>query len=237
LSEPGEIRLTGLVKHYSAEAGVVRAVDGVNLDVDAGTSVAVMGPSGCGKSTLLALIGGLEPPTRGTVELGEHEISRLPERARARLRREQIGFLFQSDDLLPYLTAAENVAIQLALRGEDDADGRSRGLLADVGLGDQLDKLPDQLSGGQRQRVGIARALVHRPSVLLADEPTGELDRATSQSVVDLLLKAQREMGITVIVVTHDAELAKRMDRTVRLHDGRLIEPLAATRKRSRADA
>jgi putative ABC transport system ATP-binding protein len=236
LSEPGEIRLVGLVKHYSAEAGVVRAVDGVNLDVEAGTSVAVMGPSGCGKSTLLALIGGLEPPTRGTVELGEQEISGLPERARARLRREQIGFLFQSDDLLPYLTALENVAIQLALRGEDDAHGRSRSLLADVGLSDHLDKLPDQLSGGQRQRVGIARALVHRPRLLLADEPTGELDRATSQSVVDLLLKAQREMGITVIVVTHDAELAKRMDRTVRLHDGRLIEPLAA-RKRRREDA
>jgi putative ABC transport system ATP-binding protein len=225
LSEPGDIRLVGLVKHYSAAAGVVHAVDGVDLEVEAGTSVAITGPSGSGKSTLLALMGGLEAPTRGSVELGEHEISSLSDRARARLRRERIGFLFQSDDLLPYLTAVENVTVQLALRGEDDGEGRSRRLLAEVGLGDHLDKLPDQLSGGQRQRVGIARALVHRPRVLLADEPTGELDRATSQSVADLLLTAQREMGITLVVVTHDAELAERMDRTLRLHDGRLLEP------------
>jgi putative ABC transport system ATP-binding protein len=225
LSEPGEIRLLGVVKHYSAAAGVVRAVDGVNLDVEAGSSLAIMGPSGCGKSTLLALIGGLEPPTRGSVQLGDQEISRLSEGARARLRREQIGFLFQSDDLLPYLTAAENVAVQLALRGEDDGDGRSRRLLAQVGLSDHGDKLPDQLSGGQRQRVGIARALVHRPCVLLADEPTGELDGASSEAVIDLLLTAQRETGLTLVVVTHDGQVARRMQRILKLRDGRLVEP------------
>jgi putative ABC transport system ATP-binding protein len=205
----------------------VRAVDGIDLDVDAGSSIAIMGPSGCGKSTLLALIGGLEAPTRGSVELGDVEISRLHEGARARVRREQIGFLFQSDDLLPYLTAVENVAVQLALRGEDDGDGRSQRLLAQVGLAEHEDKLPDQLSGGQRQRVGIARALVHRPRVLLADEPTGELDGATSDAVIDLLLAVQRETKLTLVVVTHDAHLASRMDRTLRLRDGRLAEPVA----------
>jgi putative ABC transport system ATP-binding protein len=224
LREPGSIRLRGLVKHYSAPAGVVRAVDGIDLDVEGGTSVAITGPSGCGKSTLLALIGGLELPTRGSVEVGDQEISRLPERVRARHRREQIGFLFQSDDLLPYLTAAENVAVQLALRGDDDRDGRSRQLLAEVGLSDHEDKLPDQLSGGQRQRVGIARALVHRPRLLLADEPTGELDRATSEAVIDLLLTAQRETRLTLVVVTHDPELAGRMERTLKLRDGRLAQ-------------
>jgi len=224
LSEPASIRLRGLVKHYSAPAGVVRAVDGIDLDVEGGTSVAITGPSGCGKSTLLALIGGLEPPTRGSVEVGDRDISRLPERVRARHRREHIGFLFQSDDLLPHLTATENVAVQLALLGEDDRDGRSRQLLAEVGLGEHADKLPDQLSGGQRQRVGIARALVHRPRLLLADEPTGELDRATSEAVVDLLLTAQRETRLTLVVVTHDPKLAGRMERTLKLRDGRLAE-------------
>jgi putative ABC transport system ATP-binding protein len=225
LTERGGIRLRGVAKHYSAAAGVVRAVDGIDLDVDAGSSIAIMGPSGCGKSTLLALIGGLEAPTRGSVELGDVEISRLHDGARARVRREQIGFLFQSDDLLPYLTAVENVAVQLALRGEDDGEGRSQRLLAQVGLSEHEDKLPDQLSGGQRQRVGIARALVHRPRVLLADEPTGELDGATSDAVIDLLLAVQRETKLTLVVVTHDAHLASRMDRTLRLRDGRLAEP------------
>jgi putative ABC transport system ATP-binding protein len=237
LREPAGIRLRGVVKHYPAAAGVVRAVDGIDLEVEGGSSVAITGPSGCGKSTLLALIGGLEPPTSGSVELGEHEVSRLPEKARARLRREDIGFLFQSDDLLPYLTAAENVAVQLALRGEDDAEGRSQRLLAEVGLSDHVDKLPDQLSGGQRQRVGIARALIHRPRVLLADEPTGELDQATSEAVIDLLLAAQREMKLTLVVVTHDPQLALRMDRNLRLRDGRLAEQPAAATERTGQDA
>jgi putative ABC transport system ATP-binding protein len=229
VSEATGIRLDGVVKHYRTGAGVVRAVDGIDLTVEPGSSVAITGPSGCGKSTLLGLIGGLEAPSRGSVTLGETEISKLPERARARVRRERIGFLFQSDDLLPFLTAAENVAFQLALRGEDDDGHRSHQLLAEVGLAEHADKLPDQLSGGQRQRVGIARALVHRPSVLLADEPTGELDSAASDAVIDLLLAAQRETGVTLVVVTHDPHVAQRLDRTLRLRDGRLADGGQAT--------
>jgi putative ABC transport system ATP-binding protein len=224
VSRPTRIRLEEVVKHYRTGAGVVRAVDGVSLDVEPGSSVAVTGPSGCGKSTLLGLIGGLETPTRGRVVLGEHEISDLPERERARVRREQIGFLFQSDDLLPFLTAVENVALQLALHGGPGDGDRARQLLASLGLAGHSEKLPDQLSGGQRQRVGMARALVHRPGVILADEPTGELDGAASEAVVDLLLTAQRESSLTLVVVTHDADLARRMDRTLKLRDGRLAE-------------
>jgi putative ABC transport system ATP-binding protein len=224
VSSPTAIQLLGVVKHYRTAAGVVRAVDGIDLEVDPGTGVAITGPSGCGKSTLLGLIGGLESPTRGSVKLGDRDISRLPERARAGMRREQVGFLFQSDDLLPFLTAAENVALQLAVRGEDDDGSRARLLLTQVGLAEHADKLPDQLSGGQRQRVGIARALVHRPSLVLADEPTGELDTEASEGVIDLLLDAQRDAGATLVIVTHDPHVAGRLDRTLRLHDGRLVD-------------
>jgi ABC-type lipoprotein export system ATPase subunit len=216
------VRLTGVVKHYRAGGANVKAVDGIDLEFEAGGSVAITGPSGCGKSTLLGLIGGLDTPDRGTVTLGSREISRLPERQRARIRREQIGFMFQSDDLLPFLTAAENVALQLALRGRQDVDDRSHRLLAELGLGDHADKLPDQLSGGQRQRVGIARALIHDPGLILADEPTGELDGASSETVLDLLLTAQRQVGATLIVVTHNAQVAQRLQRTVKMRDGRI---------------
>lgn len=223
MTQPVGIRLEALVKHYRTGAGMVRAVDGISLRIEPGSSVAITGPSGCGKSTLLGLIGGLETPTRGRVLLGDREISALPERERARVRREQIGFLFQSDDLLPFLTATENVSLQLALRGKNGDGDRSRQLLADLGLAAQADKLPDQLSGGQRQRVGMARALVHRPSVILADEPTGELDSASSKVVIDMLLEARREMGATLLVVTHDRDVARRLDRTLGLRDGRLV--------------
>jgi lipoprotein-releasing system ATP-binding protein len=155
------------------------------------------------------------------VVLGEQEISELPERERARVRREEIGFLFQSDDLLPFLTAAENVALQLALHGEQGGGERGLQLLASLGLADHADKLPDQLSGGQRQRVGMARALVHRPGVILADEPTGELDTVTATRVLTLL----RELagaGAAVLIVTHSPEVAATADREIRLLDGRV---------------
>jgi putative ABC transport system ATP-binding protein len=218
------VRLTGVVKHYRAGGATVKAVDGIDLDIAAGSSVAITGPSGCGKSTLLGLIGGLDIPDRGAVALGNREISRLPERQRARIRREQIGFMFQSDDLLPFLTAAENVALQLALRGQQDVDDRSHRLLSELGLGEHADKLPDQLSGGQRQRVGIARALIHEPGLILADEPTGELDGAASETVVDLLLAAQRQVGATLIVVTHDLQVAQRLEQILMLRDGRIAD-------------
>jgi putative ABC transport system ATP-binding protein len=224
VSSPIPIRLLDVVKHYRTPAGVVRAVDGIDLELEPGTGAAITGPSGCGKSTLLGLIGGLEAPTRGSVRLGDREISALPERARAGVRRQQVGFLFQSDDLLPFLTAAENVALQLAVSGEEGQGSRARRLLAKVGLAEHADKLPDQLSGGQRQRVGIARALAHQPGLVLADEPTGELDTEASEAVIDLLLEAPRELGATLVVVTHDPHVAGRLDRILRLHDGRLVE-------------
>jgi putative ABC transport system ATP-binding protein len=220
MGKAARVRIDDVVKHYRTSAGQVRAVDGVSLEVEPGSSVAIMGPSGCGKSTLLGLIGGLDVPTRGRIMLGEREISRMAERQRARVRREQIGFLFQSDDLLPFLTAVENVDLQLTIRGANRDGARGRALLQSLGLGEHADKLPDQLSGGQRQRVGIARALVHEPGLILADEPTGELDTATSEAVIDVLLAAQREAGATLIVVTHDGQVASRLDRILRLRDG-----------------
>ena len=219
------LTLDAVVKHYTTPAGVVRAVDGIWLDVEAGTSLAITGPSGCGKSTLLGLIGGPEPPTAGRVLIGGQEVSRMPGDQRARLRRAELGLVFQSDNLLPFLTAVENVGLQLALHGSDP-EGYARGLelLAELGLGDERDKLPDQLSGGQRQRVAVARALVHRPRLILADEPTGELDEVNSGAVLDLLLGAQRGAGTTLVVVTHDAAVARRLDRTLILRDGRFVE-------------
>jgi putative ABC transport system ATP-binding protein len=221
------IRLIDVAKHYRTAAGQVRSVDGIDLEVDAGTSVAIVGPSGCGKSTLLGLLGGLEEPTRGKIWIGETELSALSETARARLRREQIGFVFQSYDLLPFLSAFENVDFQLALIDAPEGETRTAELLDRLGLAEHSSKLPDQLSGGQRQRVGIARALVHRPKLILADEPTGELDSLSSGSAMDLLIEAQREIGATLVVVTHDMAVAARLDRIVRLRDGRLAKDQA----------
>jgi len=237
LKRPAVIALESVSRHYATHAGPVRAVDGITLEVPGGSSVAVTGPSGCGKSTLLGLIGGLEAPTAGRVVVGDEELSTMPERRRVGVRRGNLGFVFQSDNLLPFLTAIENVALQLCLASgggrrsphdveTDVATGEERcvQLLADLGMTGAADKLPDQLSGGQRQRVAIARALVHRPAVILADEPTGSVDGANADAIVDLLLAAQLETGATLIVVTHDGGMAARLDRTVALRDGRLVE-------------
>jgi ABC-type lipoprotein export system ATPase subunit len=221
------IRLVDVAKHYRTAAGPVRSVDGIDLAVEAGTSVAVVGPSGCGKSTLLGLLGGLEAPTRGQIWLGDTELSAQSEVERARLRREEIGFVFQSYDLLPFLSAFENVGFQLALIGAPDGEARTTELLDRLGLSEHASKLPDQLSGGQRQRVGIARALVHGPKLILADEPTGELDSLSSASAMDLLIEAQRSIGATLVVVTHDMAVAARLNRIVRLKDGQLAKDQA----------
>ena len=219
------IKLEAVTRHYRTAAGLVRAVDGIDADIENGTSVAIVGPSGCGKSTLLALIGGLESPTGGRVLVHGQDLGALGESRRARYRRDEVGFVFQSYDLLPFLTAAENVAFQLSLHGENDGRARSLELLESLGLEDHADKLPDQLSGGQRQRVGIARALAHQPRLILADEPTGELDSQTATSVMDLLLAAQQRLGATLVVVSHDRGVAERLDRVLAMRDGRLALP------------
>ncbi len=217
------IRVEGVVKHYRAGVATVRAIDGVDLEIRAGSSVAIVGPSGCGKSTLLGLLGALEQPDHGRIWLQELEISALADTERARVRRELIGFVFQSYDLLPFLTARENVEFQVALTGRADAGRLADDLVSGLELGDHATKLPDQLSGGQRQRVGIARALVHAPRLILADEPTGELDSVTSKTVLALMLEAQRATGATLVVVTHDTSVASKMDRVVSLRDGRVV--------------
>jgi putative ABC transport system ATP-binding protein len=224
LSAPLAIRLDGVAKHYRTAGSAVRAIDGVDLEIEPGSNVAIVGPSGCGKSTLLGLLGGLERPTRGRIWLDGIEISALSETERSRVRRESIGFIFQSYDLLPFLTARENVEFQLALVGRAQESDRSDELIERLELKDHEGKLPDQLSGGQRQRVGIARALAHDPRLILGDEPTGELDSETAKTVLDLMLEAQQEIGATLIVVTHDAGVAARMDRVVTLRDGKVVD-------------
>jgi putative ABC transport system ATP-binding protein len=228
VSEPAGVKLVSVEKQYATPAGAVHALDGIDLKVERGTSLAVTGPSGCGKSTLLGLIAGLEAPTGGRVSIGDREISSLNAEQRARLRRDELGLVFQSDNLLPFLTAMENVSLQLVLGGATDDLERCRELLGELGLADQADKLPDQLSGGQRQRVAVARALVHRPRLLLADEPTGALDAGNSAIVIDALLAAQREHGATLVVVTHDPGVAGQLDRMIQLRDGQLDDLLDA---------
>jgi putative ABC transport system ATP-binding protein len=221
VNRPAGIVLAGVSKHYATPAGPVRAVDGISIAIEPGSSVAITGPSGCGKSTLLGLVAGLETPAAGSVTLGGEEISSLPERARAAVRRRDIGLVFQSDNLQPFLTALENVALALALRG-GDGYGRCAEVLDELGLAGEAGKLPDELSGGQRQRVAVARALVNQPCVVLADEPTGSLDAGNSETIVDLLRGAQHATGATLVVVTHDPDVARRLDRTVALLDGKV---------------
>ncbi len=209
---------------YLTAGGMVHALQDITFSVASGDSLAIVGPSGCGKSTLLGLLGALDVPTQGRIMVGDHEISSMPERERSALRRRSIGFVFQSDNLHPFLTVVENVGLQLSLAGTKDGQERSLELLDRLGLAGEVDKLPDQLSGGQRQRVGVARALVHRPSLILADEPTGSLDAENSAVVVDLLLAARDATEATVVMVTHDQRAGHRMDRTVALRDGRLAQ-------------
>lgn len=212
------ITLDAVEREYDTPAGAVHAVKGVSLTVPAGREVALVGPSGSGKSTLLGLIGGLERPTAGRVLVAGVSVGELNDEAMAAYRRRNVGFIFQSYDLLPYLTVAENVALQGAISGTPEVDIDE--LLEVLGLASERDKLPDQLSGGQKQRVGIARCLVHRPAVVLADEPTGELDSVTSARVIEVLLERVRAIGATAVVVTHDQHVAANFERVITLKDG-----------------
>ena len=198
-------------------------LDGVSLEVERGDAVAVTGPSGSGKSTLLGLIAGLDAPTYGTITVRGVDITRLGESALARFRRETIGYVFQSYHLIPTLTAAENVAVPLELAGERRVAARARALLEQVGLGERAHHYPVQLSGGEQQRVALARAVALDPPLLLADEPTGNLDSATGAAIIELLFTLNRERRSTLLLVTHDPALAERADRVVSLRDGRVV--------------
>lgn len=203
---------------------MVTILDGINLDVPEKQFLAVVGPSGSGKTTLLGLLAGLDRPTAGSIRFNGTSLTDLGEDELARLRREKIGVIFQSFHLIPTLTAFENVKVPLELRGDPDADREALRLLDEIGLADRKDHYPVQLSGGEQQRVAIARAFIGRPEFLLADEPTGNLDSANGQRVIDLLLRLHRDRGSTLILVTHDPSLAVHAERIVSLRDGRIVQ-------------
>ena len=231
----GAVHVRGLVVDYATNAGPLRALNCDQLTIRAGSSLAIIGPSGCGKSTMLCMLAGLAMPTAGTVAIGGTVLSDLTEAARVAFRKAHIGVVYQADNLLPFLSVTENIRLQLALCGDAapalalvpalaDAATRTADLLARLGIGALGDRLPDQLSGGQRQRVAIARAIVHRPTLILADEPTGALDTANAAGVIDLLLDMHRRLGATLVVVTHDSAVAARMQRVVTLRAGSVTQ-------------
>lgn len=216
------IRISHLSMTLSAGGRAVSILDDVSLDVPDKQMLAIVGPSGSGKSTLLGLMAGLDRPSSGSISLDGQDVTTMSESALARFRREKIGYIFQSFHLIPTLTARENVAVPLELSGERQVADRTATLLTAVGLGDRLDHYPVQLSGGEQQRVAVARAFACRPPYLFADEPTGNLDSTTGSQVINLLLDLHRDYGMTLILVTHDHDLASRMQRIVSLRDGRI---------------
>jgi putative ABC transport system ATP-binding protein len=222
VSIDASIAVDSLVVEHQTSSGLVRALDGVSFAVASGSSVAITGPSGGGKSTLLGVIGGLARPTTGTVRIGNSRISALAERDRSDFRRRHIGFVYQADNLLPFLTLLENVGLQLALNGKFFDTRRSLAALDSLGIAGLAYRLPDHLSGGQRQRAAVARAVVHQPKIILADEPTGALDTDNAAGVIELLLRLHIELAATLIMVTHDRDAASRLDRQIHLQDGRV---------------
>ena len=216
-----------LTKEYQSGGHRLSVLRDVSFTVPDGAFVAIVGPSGSGKTTLLGLLAGLDIATRGTVLLDGDDLSRLSEDKRAQLRGAKVGFVFQSFQLIPTLTALENVQVPLELRGDDGAPARARDLLSRVGLGDRVHHFPNQLSGGEQQRVAIARAFSNSPRLLFADEPTGNLDSDTGAHIVELLETLNREAGTTIILVTHDLALAHRAQRIIRLADGVVVSDAA----------
>jgi len=216
------IRACGLEKVVPTAEGKLVILAGIDLEINAGETVAIVGASGSGKTTLLGILAGLDLPTGGTVSLVGQELTALDEEARARIRGEQVGFVFQSFQLLASLTALENVMLPGELRGDRDAEQEARQFLGKVGLGARMGHYPRQLSGGEQQRVAIARAFAARPNVLFADEPTGNLDTVTGQRIIDLLFELNAEMATTLILVTHDDRVAARCQRVIEIDAGRL---------------
>jgi putative ABC transport system ATP-binding protein len=218
------VRVSGLTKTYGSGAALVRALDDVTLDLYAGEYTAIMGPSGSGKSTLMHVCAALDTADSGVVMVGDHDLGRMNDRGLTALRRDEIGFVFQSYNLVPTLTAAENITLPLAIAGRRPDPAWYDAVIATVSLGDRLTHKPNELSGGQQQRVAVARALVSRPRVVFADEPTGNLDSRSSAEVLDLLRRAVDDHGQTVVMVTHDPIAAAYTDRVVFLADGRVVD-------------
>lgn len=214
-----------LWKLYASGESTVQAVKGVNVSIGEGEMIAIMGPSGCGKTTLLNVLSGIDEPTSGTVTIDDKSLFVVSDDERSRMRAEYLGFIFQDFNLLPVLSAVENVELPLLLLGKSAGEARSTALdaLNAVGLGERSEHRPSELSGGQQQRVAIVRAIVHNPSVILCDEPTGNLDSATSSSVMTLLKSINEKMGTTFLLVTHDSDVAAQCTRVLHMGDGEII--------------
>jgi putative ABC transport system ATP-binding protein len=217
------LEVSGLGKRVPLPSGDLTILEGVGFSIAPGDTVAIVGASGSGKSTLLSLAAGLDTPSSGDVRIDGEPMSVLDEDGRARVRAQKVGFVFQSFQLLPSLTALENVMLPLELRGDADAEAPARAMLRKVGLGERLGHYPRQLSGGEQQRVALARAFVTAPSLLFADEPTGNLDTHTGEAIIELLFAMNADAGTTLVLVTHDEHLAGRCGRTLRLDGGRLV--------------
>lgn len=223
-ARPVIARAVNVTRRYQLGEEIVWALNGISLDIYEGEYLSIMGPSGSGKSTFFNMIGALDVPTTGTIEFMGADLFKLPEEQQAWIRCNKIGYIFQTFNLVMVMTALENVALPMILRDEPDEQARARAakILEQVGLGHRLDHLPDQLSGGQRQRVAIARALANDPSVILADEPTGNLDTKTGAEIIELLKRLQVERGVTIITATHDAKMLAISDRIAWIRDGKL---------------
>ena len=217
------LKIEKVSKTYTAGGRILTVLENINFSVEAGETLAIVGPSGSGKTTLLGLSAGLDNSSDGVVTLNGVAVTYLDEDERAVLRNRHVGFIFQNFQLLPTLTAVENVMVPLELRGEKDAFARSKALMERVGLGDRLHHYPAQLSGGEQQRVSLARAFSNRPGILFADEPTGNLDAETSETIVELLFELNRDAGTTLVIVTHNLELAERTNRIIRLAKGHIV--------------
>lgn len=217
------LKISGLEKKYSSGSKELTVLHDITFDVERGQTFSIIGPSGSGKTTLLGLCAGLDQPNAGTVELCGYDLSTLNEDQRAQLRNKEVGFIFQNFQLLPTLTALENVSVPLELQGDTSASVRATELLEKVGLVNRLDHYPSQLSGGEQQRVALARAFSNKPTILFADEPTGNLDQETGENVIQLLFDLNKDAGTTLVIISHDLDLAARTQQIVRLKGGKIL--------------